>query len=106
MEHKGFRNGENFDEERSKYKENLDEVKDVVDFQTHKVHKQNILFQEVVAKEVDKRKEVLKNVADINQCVNEMALEINVRFIFILLHDLYHIQSSLTNVQSSLMNSS
>ena len=52
MEHKGFRNGENFDEERSKYKENLDEVKDVVDFQTHKVHKQNILCQEAVAKEV------------------------------------------------------
>ena len=33
-----------------------------------------------------------------------MAIGIKVRFIFILLHELYHLQSSLTNVQSSLMN--
>ena len=33
-----------------------------------------------------------------------MALELKVSFIFKLLHDLYHLQSSLTNVHSSLMN--
>ena len=40
----------NFDEERAKYKKNIDEVKAIVDHQTHKVHDQNILFQEAVAK--------------------------------------------------------
>ena len=55
-------------------------------------------------KKVEKRKEVLQTVADINKWVNKIALELKVHFIFISLHDLYHIQSSLTNVKSSLMN--
>ena len=33
----------NFDEERAKYKNNLDEVKALVEHQTHKVHEQKIL---------------------------------------------------------------
>ena len=94
----------NFDEERAKPKNNLDEVKALVDHHTHKVHEQNILRREEVAKEVEKRKKVLQTVAYLNQWVNEIALELKVRFIFILLHDLCHLQSSLTNVQSSLMN--
>ena len=49
----------NFDEEIYKSKNNLDEVKAIVDHQTHKVHKQNILCQEAVAKEIENRKEVL-----------------------------------------------
>ena len=93
----------NFDEDRAKSKENLDEAKALVDHQTHKVHKKNILCQEAIAKEVQKRKEVLQIVADFNQWVNDMSLELKVSFIFIFLHDLYDLQSSLTNVQSSLM---
>ena len=45
----------NFDEERAKYKNNLDELKALVEHQTHKVHKKNILCRETVAKEVEKR---------------------------------------------------
>ena len=81
-----------FDEERSTSKNNLYEVKDIVDHQTHKVHEESILRREVVAKEAQKRKEVLQTVADLNQYVNEMALELKVCFIFILLHDLCHLQ--------------
>ena len=81
-------------------------MKYLVDNQTHEVHEQNILRQEAVKKEVDNRKEVMQTVADLNQWVNEMALELKVHFIFILLHYLYHLQSSLTNVQSCLMNHS
>ena len=51
---------------------NLDEVKALVDHQTHKVHEKNILLREAVKKEAEKRKEVLQTVADINQWVNEM----------------------------------
>ena len=54
-------------------------------------------------KKVEKRKEVLQTVADINKWVNKIALELKVHFIFISLHDLYHIQSSLANAQSYLM---
>ena len=43
-------------------------------------------------KEVENRKEVLQTVHDINKWVDEMALELKVSFIFILLHDLYHLQ--------------
>ena len=46
----------------------------------------------------------MQTVADINKWVDEISLGLKVRFIFILLHELYHLQSSLTNVQSSLMN--
>ena len=43
----------NFDEERVKYKNNLDQVKALVEHQTHKVHEQNIIHREAVAKEVE-----------------------------------------------------
>ena len=46
----------NFDEERAKSKDDLDEVKPLVDHQTHKVHEQKILCQDALAKEVEKRK--------------------------------------------------
>ena len=49
-----------FDEERAKSKNNLDEVKALVDNQTHKVHEQKFLRQETVAKEVENKKEVLQ----------------------------------------------
>ena len=93
----------NFDEERDRSKNNLDEVKGFVEHQTHKVHEKNIIHQETVANEVEKRKEVLQCVADLNQWVDEMGLEIKVCFIFILLHELYYLKSSLTNVPSYLM---
>ena len=73
----------NFDEERAKSEENIDEVKALVDHQTHEVHEQNILRREAVAKEVDKRKELLQTVADINQWVNEMDIELKVLYIYI-----------------------
>ena len=82
----------NFYEERAKSKKNLDEVKALVEHQTHKVHKQYILLRGAVLKEVENRKEVLQTVHDINKWVDEMALELKVSFIFILLHDLYHLQ--------------
>ena len=53
----------NISEERAKSKENLDEVKALVDHQTHKFHEQNIFFFKAVAKEVDKKKEVLQTVS-------------------------------------------
>ena len=46
----------NFDYERAKYKNTLDEVKDIVEHQTHKVHEQKIFRHEAVAKEVEKMK--------------------------------------------------
>ena len=49
----------NFDEERAKYNKNINKVKAFVQLETHKVHQQNIIRQELVAKEVEKRKEVL-----------------------------------------------
>ena len=58
MEHTDFRNGENFDWERSKSKDNEYEVKALVDHQTHKFHEQNILCQEAAEKEAEKRKEL------------------------------------------------
>ena len=45
----------NFDEDRAKFKKNIDKMKPLVENQTHKVHKKNILFRETVAKEVEKR---------------------------------------------------
>ena len=39
-----------FDVERAKSKKNLYEVKALVEHQTHKVHEQNILLRETVAK--------------------------------------------------------
>ena len=48
----------NFDENISKSKKN--EVKALVEHQTHKIHEKNILRREEVAKDVEKRKEVLK----------------------------------------------
>ena len=42
----------NFDEERAKYKNNLDEVKALVYNQTHKFHEKNILCREAVAKKM------------------------------------------------------
>ena len=56
LEHKGFSNWKRIDEERAKYKENLYEVKDLVDNHTHKVYEEKILRQEAVEKEVDNRK--------------------------------------------------
>ena len=50
----------NFDQERAKSKNNLDEVKALVYHQTHKFHEKNILCREAVATQVEKRKEVLK----------------------------------------------
>ena len=52
----GFINGGNFDEDRSKSKNNIDEVKDLFENQKHTVHKQNIICRESVAKETEKRK--------------------------------------------------
>ena len=49
----------NFDEERAKSKNTLDEVKALLEHKTHKFHDQNIICREAVAKEVEKRKEVL-----------------------------------------------
>ena len=62
----------NFDEERSKYHKNLNKVKASVQLETHKFHHQNILRQDLVAKEVEKRKEVLQTVSDLYQWVDEM----------------------------------
>ena len=53
----------NFDEERAKSKNNLDEVKALVEHQMHTVHKQNIIHREALAKETEKSKEVQKTVA-------------------------------------------
>ena len=46
----------NFDEERSKYHNNLNKMKASVQLETHKVHQQKILRRQLVAKEVEKRK--------------------------------------------------
>ena len=67
-------------------------MKALVEHQTHKIHEKNILRREEVAKDVEKRKEVLKTVDDINQWVDEIDIKIKARFIFILLHALYHLQ--------------
>ena len=66
----------NFDEERSKYHKNLNKAKAYVQLKTHKVHQQKILRQELVAKEVEKRKEVLQTVANIHKWVDEMYVEL------------------------------
>ena len=34
----------NFDEERAKSEDNIDEVKALVEYKTHNVHKQNIIY--------------------------------------------------------------
>ena len=46
----------NFDEEWAKPKNNLEEVKALLNHQTHKVHEQKILRRDTVAEEVDKKK--------------------------------------------------
>ena len=56
----------NFDKERSKYHKNLNKVKASVQLERHKAHHQKILRQELTAKEVEKRKEVLQNVEDLH----------------------------------------
>ena len=66
----------NFDKERAKYHNNLNKLKASVQLETHKVHQQKILHQELVAKEVEKRKELLQTVADIHQWVDEMYFEL------------------------------
>ena len=66
----------NFDEERAKYHKNINKVKTYVQIETHKVHQQKILRQELVAKEVEKRKEVLQTVSDLHKWVDEMYVEL------------------------------
>ena len=66
----------NFDEERAKYHKNINKVKASVQLETHKFHQQEILRRELVAKEVENRKEVLQTVADLRQWVDEMYVKL------------------------------
>ena len=66
----------NFDEERAKYHNNINKVMASVQIETHKVHQKKILRRELVAKEVEKRKELSQTVADLHQWVDEMYVEL------------------------------
>ena len=62
--------------ERSKYHKNLNKVKASVQLETYKVHQQKILRRELVAKEIEKRKELLQTVADLHHWVDEMYVKL------------------------------
>ena len=47
-----------------------------VQLETHKVHQKKILQRELVAKEVEKRKEVLQTVSDLHEWVDEMYVKL------------------------------
>ena len=54
----------------------MNKVKAFVQLETHKFHQQKILRGELVAKEVEKRKELLQTVADIHQWFDEMYVKL------------------------------
>ena len=62
----------NFDEQRAKYHKNLNKLKASVQLETNKFHQQKILRQEFVAKQAEKKKEVLQTFSDIHDWVDEM----------------------------------
>ena len=66
----------NFDEERAKYHNNLNKVKATGQLKTHKVHQEKILHRELVAKEVEKRKEGLQTISDLHKWVDEIHVEL------------------------------